>query len=183
MILTVLAIGALLVCSILSFIALGFSTLVPWLFLIAIAIIVIWSRYKEKSNHVAWNDSYSVGIADIDNDHKQLINLINRFQTAVHYNTGSGFEQEALDELVDYTKYHFAKEEELLEKHKYPEFGAHKQEHEKMIAKVVSFIEAHRANGHESLAEIADFLRDWLINHINGTDKKYSKFLHSKGVN
>lgn len=182
MVLTVLAIGALLVCAILSFIALGIASLAPWVFLAAVAVLVVLTRYKENSKLVSWNDGYSVGIKEIDKDHRQLIDLINRFQTAIYYNTGSTFEQEALDELVDYTKYHFAKEEELLEKHGYPAFTEHKKEHHEMIAKVDDYIEEHRRGDHESLAKIADFLRDWLIQHINGTDKKYCSFLHSKGV-
>lgn len=182
MVLTVLAIGALLVCAILSFIALGVASLAPWIFLVAVAVLVVMTRYKENSKLVSWNDDYSVGIKEIDKDHQKLIDLINRFQTAIYYNTGSTFEQAALDELVDYTKYHFAKEEGLLEKHGYPEFTQHKKEHVNMIAKVDAYIEEHRRGDHESLAKIADFLRDWLIKHINGTDKQYSSFLHSKGV-
>lgn len=182
MVFTVLAIGVLLVGSVLSFIALGVASLAPWLFILAIAALVILTRYHEKSKRVVWKNDYSVGIEDIDDDHKKLIDLINRFQTAIYYNTGSTFEHRALDELVDYTKYHFSKEEDLLEKHAYPKFAEHKQEHSEMIEKVESYITEHRDDGHKSLAKISVFLRDWLIKHINGTDKQYSQFLHSKGV-
>lgn len=182
MVFTVLAIGVLLVCSILSFIALGVASIAPWFFLLAIAILVLLVRYHEKSKRVVWSNDYSVGIEDIDNDHKKLIDLINRFQTAIYYNTGSGFEQKALNELVDYTKYHFAKEEDLLEKHGYPQFDEHKQEHVEMIKRVENYIVEHRDEGHQSLARISKYLRNWLIKHINGTDKQYSEFLHSKGV-
>ncbi len=182
MFMTVLVIGALLVGSILTFVALGISNPVPWLFLIAIIAIVLWLRKREKSSFVVWNDEYSVGIKQIDEDHQKLLNLINQFQTAVYYNTGKRFEQESLDELVNYTRTHFAREEKLMQDHDYPDFDAHLAQHKAMIAKVDQFIQAHRDNGHKALQDTADYLRDWLINHINGTDKKYSEYLRSRGV-
>lgn len=182
MVLIVIIIGALLVGSILSFIALGASNIFPWLLLLLIAGLIFWTRRKEKSKFVTWKDEYSVGISMIDEDHRKLIDLINKFQTAVFYHTGGRYEEEALNELVDYTKTHFAREEHLMQKHHYPEFEEHKELHQQMIAEVERFVEQHKKEGHKSLAVVADFLKDWLIHHINGTDKKYSAHLRSNGV-
>ena len=181
MVLTVIFIGALIVGSVLTFVALGAASPFPWLFLVAIAAVVFWTRHRERSTFAEWKDEYSVGIAMIDEDHRKLVKLINKFQTAVFYHTGRRYEEEALNELVDYTKTHFAREEHLMRKHHYPEFEPHKKQHEEMIEEVEKFIARHRQEGHKSLAAVANFLRDWLINHINGTDKKYSAHLRSKG--
>ncbi len=182
MLITSLLIGALLVGSVLTFIALGFSNPIPWLFLLAIAAIIIVTRLKEKSQFVTWKEEYSVGIEAIDNDHRKLLNLINQFQTAVNYNTGDEFEKEALDALINYTRTHFAREEKLMEENGYPDLEAHRAEHQKMIQQVNECMAKHRDDGHQSMRFGADFLRDWLVSHINGTDQAYSQFLLDKGV-
>lgn len=182
MIITSLLIGVLLIASILTFISLGFASPVPWLFLLAIAGIIVIARMREKSQYVTWKDVYSVGIEAIDADHQKLLHLVNQFQTAVYYRTGEEFEKEALDELVSYTKTHFSREEKLLAEHGYPELEAHIAEHQQMFKQVDDLMKAYGENRHKTMQKGTDFLRNWLINHINGTDQEYSQFLLDKGV-
>ncbi len=183
MFLVTLLVGTLLVAAIMTFIGLGLASPVPWLFLLAIVVAIVFTRKREKQQFVEWKDEYSVGIEMIDDDHRRLLNLINQFQTAVFYQTGAKFEDEAFDALIDYTRTHFEREEQLMSEHGYPDLQAHQQEHQKMIELVESRMAEHREQGHhEALVEMVDFLRDWLINHINGTDQAYSGFLHDKGV-
>ena len=126
--------------------------------------------------------SYSVGIDSIDQQHKKLLNLINQLQTAVDYSTGEQFEREALDELVDYTKTHFTYEEGLLRDNDFPGFEAHKVQHEKMFEKVREVLSEYEEDHETAMGNAAEFLKDWLINHINGTDKEYSSYLIERGV-
>ena len=183
MILTTLLIGALLVGALITFIVLGFAHFVPWLFVLAAIVVVIWAKSREKSHFLEWKDEYSVGIEAIDKDHRKLVNLINQFQTAVLYRTGKEFEQEAFDALVDYTRTHFRSEEDLMEEHGYPDFEAHRKQHRKMIAQVEACMAQYMTKGRDvPLRKAVEFLQDWLINHINGTDQEYSEFLRSKGV-
>lgn len=182
MILTTLLIGALIVGAVLTFFVFGLVHIVPWLFVLAAAGIVVLVRRREKSEFMAWKDEYSVGIEAIDNDHRKLIKLINQFQTAVFYRTGEEFEREAFDELVDYTQTHFTREEALMEKHGYPDFEAHVAEHRKMIGQVENVMTQYQTEGRrETLNDAVLFLREWLIEHINGTDQAYSAFLLEKG--
>jgi hemerythrin-like metal-binding protein len=111
-----------------------------------------------------------------------LIGLINALQTAVDYSTGEEFERQALEELVDYTRTHFKYEEGLMEQNGYPEFESHRAEHERMIAQVDEVMEAYRQDQDNAMRNAITFLKDWLVNHINGTDQQYSKFLIDKGV-
>ena len=182
MILTTLLIGALLTGAVLTFIALGPVNPVPWLFLAAIGGVIFLNRQREKSHFVTWKDEYSVGIAQLDDDHRKLLNLINQFQTAVHYKTGEEFERRIMEELIDYTRTHFRREEELMQRYGYPELGPHRAEHAEMISRVENMVQKYKDEGYESFAGVADYLRDWLINHINGTDQGYSAFLRGKGV-
>ena len=182
MILTTLLIGALLTGAVLTFMALGVASPVPWLFLAAIVIIVIRVQVREKARLVKWKDEYSVGIEQLDQDHRNLLNLINRFQTTVHYKTGEEFEQGALAELIDYTKTHFAREEDLLKQHDFPGYEAHRAQHREMIEKVDAIVADYKERGHKAFPELANYLTDWLLNHINGTDKEYSSYLNQRGV-
>ena len=131
---------------------------------------------------IEWKNEYSVGIDSIDQQHKKLVNLINQLQTAVDYSTGEEFEREALDEVVDYTRTHFTYEEGLMEQHGYPDFEPHKAQHRKMITRVEEVIKEYEQDSDVAIQDALDFLRDWLIHHINGTDKQYSEFLRGKGV-
>jgi len=183
MILTTLLIGALLVGAILTFIVFGFAHFVPWLFVLGTIGVMTVVRFREKNQFLEWRDEYSVGIEVIDNDHRKLLNLINQFQTAVFYRTGKDFEEEAFNALVDYTRTHFRREENLMEKYGYPDFEAHRAEHRKMIAQVEACMAQYQTEGRQvPLKRAVVFLRDWLINHINGTDQAYSGFLRDKGV-
>ncbi len=98
------------------------------------------------------------------------------------YSTGEQFEREALDELVDYTKTHFTFEEGLMRDNDYPGFEPHKAKHEEMIKKVEQVLSEYEQNNDTAMSDAAEFLKDWLIKHINGTDKEYSSYLIAKGV-
>ncbi|MCK5725315.1 MAG: hemerythrin family protein [Thiotrichaceae bacterium] len=182
MISLVLLIGALLVAVILTFIALGFTSPIPWILAAVLIGIPFYISRREQQHFAVWKDEYSVGIKSLDDDHRKLLCLINKLQTAVHYQTGEIFEKEALDELVAYTKYHFDREEKMLEEAGYPDLDDHKKTHKAMIAEVEGFVEAYNQKGHEALKEVAAYLKNWLIGHINGTDKEYSALLTEKGM-
>ncbi len=183
MILTTLLIGALLVGAVVTFVVLGFTHFVPWLFVLANIGVVVFIKFREKRKFLTWKEEYSVGIEALDKDHRKLLNLINQFQTAALYRTGIEFEQEAFDALVEYTRTHFSREEALMEEHGYPDFEAHQALHRKMITQVEESMAQHANEGRQvPLERTVEFLQDWLVNHINGIDQKYSGFLKSKGV-
>ncbi len=179
---TVLLLGTLLVAAILTFFALGVGNPVPWLLTAALFAIPFYSKWREKEHFVVWKDEYSVGVVAMDDDHRKLLNLINHLQTAIHYQTGEQFEQEALEELMAYTRYHFQREEELMQQYGYPDLAAHQKLHREMVADAEAFVKDYRSKGHKALAGVADYLKNWLINHINGTDKDYGAFIHKMGT-
>ncbi|MCP3850161.1 MAG: hemerythrin family protein [Gammaproteobacteria bacterium] len=160
----------------------GPSHPLPWIMLIVVIAIPIIHNKIAGRRYLVWKDEYSVGVEEMDNDHKKLLNLINQLQTAVHYYTGQEFEQKALDELVDYTKTHFKKEEKLMEDNGYADLEAHKKQHEMFIGKINDFLVQYTQNSEVTVVDTLEFLKDWLIKHINGTDKEYGKVLNEKGV-
>ena len=151
--------------------------------MVGVLVLIPFVRRKFKDRRrVDWKDAYSVGIESIDQQHKKLINLINMLQTSVDYSTGEEFERQCLTAVVDYTKTHFVYEEGLMSKYGYPDFEAHKAQHQKMIDKVEELLAEYEKDPESAMKNALDFLKQWLIKHINGTDKQYSEFLVSKGA-
>lgn len=176
-----LLILTLIVAAILGLLA-GPSSPITWILIAILVIIPFVYKKMASSKFVEWKDDYSVGIDSIDQQHKKLLNLINQLQTAVDYSTGEEFERDALDKLVDYTKTHFTYEEGLMRDNDYPDFEPHKAQHEKMFKKVGEVLAEYEQDQDTAMANAAEYLKGWLINHINGTDKEYSSYLIGKGV-
>jgi hemerythrin len=128
-----------------------------------------------------WRAEYQVNIEIIDNQHKQLVELLNKLYEAMREGKGREITAQVLNELVEYTKLHFATEEKLLQEQAFPGFLAHLSEHTRLTSKVIEYQQAYIAGGSISV-QLSMFLKDWLITHIKGMDMKYSPYLLSRGV-
>lgn len=177
---------AILVVSLSVLVIIGFTAGIanplPWISLILLVVVILAHNKIVQKRYLSWDDSYSVGIDSMDTDHKRLIHLINNLQTAIDYKTDTQFERQTLDEVIDYTKYHFKREEDFMQEHGYADYQAHKTEHENMISKVNAFVKAYEDDEAGAIQSLLEFLKYWLINHINGTDQQYSEFFASKGI-
>jgi hemerythrin-like metal-binding protein len=131
---------------------------------------------------IQWDDSLSVGIEAIDAQHMKLVNMINELHTAMKQGKGTGVLSGLVSGLKDYAAVHFTTEEQLMDRHGYPEARGHKKEHARFIAQVGEFDENCQAGTCVLTMEVMNFLRDWLVDHIKGTDRKYAPFFKEKGV-
>lgn len=131
---------------------------------------------------MAWSDRLSVNIKHVDSQHMKLVDLLNSFHDAMKVGKGSEAMGKTFSDLLDYTAYHFSAEEELLKKHAYPVFPAHKREHDALTKKVTDLSQRFSRGEAVISADTLSFLKDWLYDHIMGSDKKYGPFLNSKGV-
>lgn len=131
---------------------------------------------------VSWSDNLSIGIIQIDAQHKNLVNMLNNLYDAMTAGKGKDVAPKILKEMSGYALTHFATEEKLMQQHGYPEFEAHKREHEAFVKKVQEFNAEMQKGNLGVTSQVANFLKTWLVNHIQGTDKKYGPFLKEKGV-
>ncbi|MDD5674977.1 MAG: bacteriohemerythrin [Chitinivibrionales bacterium] len=129
-----------------------------------------------------WSDSYSVSIASIDEQHKKLVGMVNALNEAMATGKSKEGLQKTLTELINYTVEHFSYEERLFAQHGYLETVKHAGEHKKLAGQVLDFDKKFKAGELMLSIQMMNFLKDWLITHIGGSDKKYSGFLISKGV-
>ncbi len=131
---------------------------------------------------INWDDSYSVHIKKIDEQHKGLVKLVNELHDAMSQGAANDVLNKVLNSLVDYTIIHFNTEEELLKTYNYPDHQTHKAEHDKLTEQVKDFQVKFQEGKSTITYELMDFLSDWLINHILDSDKKYVSYLTSRGV-
>jgi len=129
-----------------------------------------------------WSDTYSVKIAACDSQHKVLVDLINELHQAMIARRGKERMGGVLASLVKYTKSHFAAEEGLLHANQYPDFANHKAEHERFTQTIVEFQGRFQRNEVAMTIDVMDFLKNWLVKHIMGVDKKYVPHLSARGV-
>jgi hemerythrin-like metal-binding protein len=126
---------------------------------------------------------YSVGIKEIDRQHGILVQLINRLDQGVKRKISKGTLEDIANYLADYTVFHFGYEEKLLHDNDYPGLGAHKAVHQNFVNKVQHYQNQLKSQDAVLVAgEILEFLKGWLLDHIQKTDKQYGAFLNGKGV-
>jgi hemerythrin-like metal-binding protein len=129
-----------------------------------------------------WNADLSVGIVSIDTQHKKLINMINTLNEAMSKGKGKEMLESLFDDIVQYTVTHFEHEIKLFDMHSYPDAVAHKKEHEVLVNQARELQDKFKSGSITVTLATQKFLLDWLKDHIQGTDKKYSQFFISKGV-
>ncbi len=129
-----------------------------------------------------WGSSLENGVSEFDNQHHRLVDLINELYKAMKTGRGNDVIIRVLDELVDYTGTHFAAEEKLMVEHQYPDYDSHIVIHREFVAKVVDFQNKFKSGEATISLDLLEFLKDWLIGHIKGVDRKYGPFFNSKGV-
>lgn len=128
-----------------------------------------------------WSPAYSVNIRAIDDQHQELVNILNRLFVAVSKREGDKVISEILDALMSYTQTHFALEERLMRQAKYKDLEPHIEEHKKLLEQLDRLCKKHLVEEKPIYFEMLGFLKTWLREHIRGVDTKYSAALQQAG--
>lgn len=131
---------------------------------------------------IEWSDLLSVHVKQIDQEHQQLIELINTLHEAMKARAGKETVGIAIDCLVKYTEFHFGDEEALMAKYGYLSSTAHRAEHRTFVQKTQEFAKGYATGKLLLSMDVMNFLRVWLTEHICKVDKEFGNFLNSKGV-
>ena len=129
-----------------------------------------------------WNAAYSVNVTEIDGQHQRLVTMINDLNDAMKQGKGKDILSGIIGKLFAYAGSHFATEEKYFAKFAYPAAASHKLEHNNFVKKVSEFKNSFDSGRLALTIEVINFLKDWLKNHIQGTDKKYGPFFNEKGL-
>lgn len=130
---------------------------------------------------IIWKKVYETGIVALDNEHRQLIEQINRLYEAVRDKRGEEVLRDILTMLEGYTGDHFEHEEKVMAEYGFPGLAEHQAIHQSLRDTVQELV-AREGTGTQELAqELLKFLRSWLLEHIVEVDKKYGVYLESRG--
>ncbi len=129
-----------------------------------------------------WSEQLSVGIQEIDEQHKVLIDLLNKLHNAILHHHGADTCGQIMDELCEYTKIHFSVEESILRILDYPSYENHKEHHEKLLSQVRELRHKMETEDHSISFELLHFLKKWLTIHIMEEDTAYTEHLLSCGA-
>jgi hemerythrin len=124
-----------------------------------------------------WNEKFSVGMENMDDQHKRFLNLLNNLGDEIQGENGVEMVQTAIDRLFTYAVFHFLAEEKILFTCGYPEIEQQRREHSYFVKQVKEMEANHQGGNLVHLGSVVSFLRDWFINHIMIEDKKYAAFI------
>jgi hemerythrin-like metal-binding protein len=129
-----------------------------------------------------WKEAYSVNIAELDQQHRQLFAIVNELDQALQTGDGGSAVAAVLQKLLDNALIHFAAEESLMEQHAFPGLSTHRAQHEMFRQKMADFLEDHKAAKPGVPVALMFFMQTWLKQHVLKTDKQYSAYLNARGV-
>ena len=129
-----------------------------------------------------WGEHLEVGIAEIDEQHRWLVDTTNSLHALLSTGDAQAAELGAiLEQLMDYTMNHFIVEEEIFDGLGYPESDAHKAQHNIFCEKVMDLLTRHDM-GETVGVEALNLLKTWLTNHIVKVDKQYVEHFRAAGI-
>ena len=126
-----------------------------------------------------WDNGIALGIPTIDEQHKALFGWVNTLDEAIKNGDGSEAVVEIIWKLITYVTGHFTEEERLMLSYSYPGLAAHRKEHDQFVSRLRE-IQVNFIDENEMGVQLLDFMVDWLVCHIKGTDQGYSRFIEQQ---
>jgi len=132
---------------------------------------------------INWDSSMSVGVAILDEDHKRIMNMINKLYNAMLEGKGKKILEEIFHDLTVYVNIHFEAEEGMFELTGYPGAAEQHRQHKEMTQKAMEYKQKfqHEPNAVMPL-EMLNFLKDWWLDHVMNSDRKYAAHLNAHGL-
>ena len=131
---------------------------------------------------LVWSEEYSINVAEIDEQHKTLLEHVNRLHEGVKDQIDREDLRQLVLDLVEYTRFHFSSEEKLMKQYGMEKVKKHLKEHRALLKHLNHIVDAITEGKRPAFYSGYDVSNDWFLAHILGHDKKMGKFLNSKGV-
>jgi len=132
----------------------------------------------DNTNLVTWSQTFSVGVKVIDDQHKELLELVNDMYNHIvgDEKAEKAFFKKIVKKTVNYIKVHFSTEEKILKAVKFQGYAEHKRAHDSFIFKVIENVRDYEDGKRVTLTSITHFLKDWILTHIAIEDKQYFEY-------
>jgi hemerythrin len=125
-----------------------------------------------------WDESISLNIPMIDDQHRELIAWIAALNDTVHQGGGAEKVEDVLLQLTNYVFMHFSREESLMLSINFPGLAGHRREHDFFVTRLEGIME--RLQSGEAIGEeTLEFMGNWIASHIKGTDRAYGRFMQA----
>lgn len=131
---------------------------------------------------LTWNHACTVGVKAMDEQHAVLMDTLNDIRLALVHGKGREHVSERLNRLIEFTRMHFASEEQLLEQHSFPGSAEHRDAHQRLLAQIEEAALRTQYNDELHLRAILQFLREWYMSHIEDMDSQYGAWLNARGI-
>lgn len=139
-------------------------------------------KEEKKATLIEWGPEISLGLKTIDSEHIILINLINDLYDGFQNGRSKDIMSKVLAELINYTQTHFGHEEKIFLETNYPDRENHIKEHRALVKRVLEIQEKFDSGSEVLTQDVMQFLKNWLVKHILGTDKKYCPHMRANGI-
>ncbi|MBP2029207.1 hemerythrin-like metal-binding protein [Methanohalophilus levihalophilus] len=130
-----------------------------------------------------WDESFSVKVAEIDKQHQTLVEMLNELYDMMKIGKGKDVIGPLLNDLTEYTVEHFGTEEKYFDKFGFEESARHKHEHKKFVNQVSKFKQEFDDGTANLSIDLMNFLKNWLVEHIKGSDQRYIQCFNENGLN
>ena len=134
------------------------------------------------SKKIEWEEKYSVGVEEIDNQHKKMFAAINELLDSLEASNTNEHIENIIKSLVEYKMFHFATEEKYFKEFNYDGAEDHIAKHHEFNEKLKALQEKYPVYEPAFAYELIDFLEDWLIDHLMVVDQQYVKCFHDHGL-
>jgi hemerythrin len=131
---------------------------------------------------MAWSPTLSVNVGIFDKQHMKLVEMVNNLHDGMKSANAKEILGGIINELVDYTTTHITEEEQLMTEQNYDGLADHHAEHAKFVLQIRNLKQQYLSGQTILTIGVMMFIKDWLVKHILGHDKKLGIFLNEKGI-
>jgi hemerythrin len=129
-----------------------------------------------------WKDCYSVGVPELDAQHRHVFEMINELAYSMRKGQGGAAIQPTLTRLTEHLRTHIESEEELMRRTGYPDLAAHQEEHRVYLLRVREFKTNLGKEGNEDTISLLNILRDMILDHMLRVDLAYTAHFNASGI-
>jgi hemerythrin-like metal-binding protein len=129
-----------------------------------------------------WLPDYAIGVEVVDAEHRGLFRMAEKLHRGIRSGRGREIVGPLLDELFDYTCYHFEHEEQLMEQIAYPHYPTHCQQHRELRSQILVMKEGFAAGESDMAIEMLRFVTDWLKCHTTTSDRRIGTYMRKCGM-
>jgi len=126
---------------------------------------------------IEWRDEFSVGVPDVDHEHRELIGLINQLHDAMSGENATLTVLDFLGEIYAHVSAHFALEEKIMREQNYDQYQDHKDDHERLLDEIRDIMDDYEESAYFSDEEFAGHVERWFTEHFKTRDARLHKHL------